>query len=58
MCPILSSIEPTQMVVNPIGLEASVPVRISARGEGDPVPDVVMPAVAAKMQDLPTALRA
>ena len=58
MCPILSSIEPSQLVVNPVGLEASVPVRVSARGQGEPVPDAVMPkaaATAAKTQDLPTA---
>ena len=59
MCPILSSIEPSQLVVNPVGLEAAVPVRISARAEGAPVPDVAMPpaAAAAKLQDQPPALR-
>ena len=63
MCPILSSIEPSQLVVNPIGLWAAIPVRISARGEGDPIPDVVMPAAAAAkmkgtLEDQPMALRA
>ena len=63
MCPILSSIEPSQLVVNPIGLWAAIPVRISARGEGDPIPNVVMPAAAAAkmkgtLEDQPMALRA
>ena len=58
MCPILSSIEPSQLVVNPVGLEAAVPVRISARAEGAPVPDVAMPPPAAtKLPDQPPALR-
>lgn len=60
MCPLLSSIEPSQLVVNPVGLEASIPVRISTRGEGDPIPDVVMPAVVKmnEAKDQPMALRA
>ena len=44
------------MGVDPVGLEASIPVQISAKGEDGPLPDVVLPT-AAKEQET-AALRA
>ena len=39
------------MGVDPVGLEASIPVQISTKGEDGPLPDVVLPTAAAKEQE-------